>query len=72
VSKAVRLIDEMKDFDKPVGTKVYRGDVTKLKCHQCGRVVPAEDAEWVAVGKSSDPYRPFCTDCSLKNKPEEE
>jgi DNA repair photolyase len=70
MGKAKRLIDEIKTYEKAVIKKSYVSDIYKLKCHQCGRTIPAEDAEWIAVGTSSDPYRPFCPECASKDKVE--
>jgi hypothetical protein len=66
MSKAKRLTDEIKTYEKAVIKKDYVSDIYKLKCHKCGRIIPAEDAEWVAVGSSPDPYRPFCPECAGK------
>ena len=73
MSKAKKMTEEIKAWEKAaIVTKKYRDtDLTKIKCHQCGRTIPAEDAEWVAVGRSSDPYRPFCPECA-SGKPAEE
>lgn len=65
MSKAKKIISELKDYYQPA-RKLYRGDIYKIKCHSCGRTIPVEYIEWMPIGASDDPYRPFCPICAKK------